>query len=80
MSGERLQGNALKALQLIELCSDSPSGYPGLQVDMISSKFRRRFERNDWVSLFTPHNPVHKERLVITPAGRAALQAEDNGS
>jgi hypothetical protein len=61
-----------KWLELVSLSSKG-SGYPGTPVDVMPPKIVREIERNGWADLFIPHNPSHKERLVITQAGRDAL-------
>lgn len=69
-----LSPKARKWLDLIAV-SSRPSGsmYRGQIVDLVPPKFARAFERSGWVDREIPHNPVHKERFVITEAGRAAL-------
>lgn len=46
--------------------------YPGARADLAPGVFRD-LEKLGWVRLYTPHNPAHKDRYVITEAGREAL-------
>lgn len=46
--------------------------YPGDLWEHAPKQFAE-LERMGLVRLFTPHNPVHKDRAVITELGRKAL-------
>lgn len=65
-----------KWLELIRMASDGRGMYAGERIDVIPPKHLRAFERSGWVDIVIPHNPVHKERVAITDAGRAALAAQ----
>jgi hypothetical protein len=72
---ERLSRKERKWLEHIEIMS-RPTGamYDGDRVDFVPRKIGSRFHRLGFVELFTPYNPDHKERWIITDKGRAALQ------
>jgi hypothetical protein len=63
-----------KWLEHIELASKASSGmYRGAPCDFVPFKAASVLEKHGFVTLEIPHNPVHKERWVITDDGRAAL-------
>lgn len=63
-----------KWLDLIKVSSGGMSSrYPGIHVDKIPPKAMRLFERLGYVEIFIPHNPVHKDRVIITYRGEEAL-------
>lgn len=53
----------------------APGGtcYPGVLADAAPGVLRD-LERMGFVTLYEPHNPVHKARYVITAAGREKLE------
>lgn len=64
-----------KWLDHIRSASSPGSGmYVGLQCDLVPDGASDRLYRAGYILTESPHNPVHKDRFVITPAGRAALQ------
>ena len=66
-------------LKTIEMCSGpSSSMYPGLQTDAVPSNPARHLESDGYIERYVPHNPVHKDRWVITDTGRAALRQTQN--
>lgn len=62
----------------IRLATDGGGMYPGEHWDFIPNRVRHSLWRKGFIQSFTPHNPVHKERATITPAGRQALQESDH--
>lgn len=70
----KLTAKQIKALSAIRSSTDGFTLYPGLQKHLISSKVGASLWRAGLVDNFIPYNPVHKERWVITPAGRRVLQ------
>ena len=70
----KLSEKQLKALSSIRSSTDVYVIHPGLQQDFISSKVSEFLHRAGMIESFIPHNPVHKERWVITTSGRAALR------
>jgi hypothetical protein len=67
-----------KWLEHIDLASKASSGmYRGERCDFVPFKAASVLEKHGFVSLEIPHNPVHKERWVITDEGRAALSEID---
>lgn len=62
-----------KWLDLIRSASSGSGMYTGERVDVIPPKHLRTFERNGWIAWRMPHNPSHKERVVITARGIEAL-------
>ena len=67
-----------KWLDLIRMASTRSRGSLGERDDLLPPKVLRRLERAGFVDRITPHNPVHKDRIVITEAGREALAANPN--
>lgn len=59
-------------LSTIRLCSDGGGMYPGLRVEMLPNAPAKRLREFGYIELFIPHNPVHKDRWIITPEGRTA--------
>jgi hypothetical protein len=51
--------------------------YPGQRYDLIPDSVRLRLERQRLVEVYVPHNPAHKDRLVLTYAGESFLAARD---
>jgi hypothetical protein len=47
----------------------------GQRHDFVPRSVARRLERDGYIYLHTPHNPVHVDRYFITEAGREALAA-----
>lgn len=47
----------------------------GQRYDFVPPAVARRLERDGYIYLHTPHNPVHVDRYFITEAGREALAA-----
>jgi hypothetical protein len=65
-----------KWLETVEICSRPGSGmYRGIQCDVVPSSPALKLERAGFIERFMPHNPVHKDRWIITEEGRAALRA-----
>jgi len=63
-----------KWLEHIETSSRIGSGmYPGTPCDFVPNGPANRLYRLGYISTFLPHNPVHKERWIISDEGRAAL-------
>lgn len=60
---------------LLALAAAGPGSglYPGIQWDFAPRRFTK-LSNLGLVERYTPHNPVHKERAVITQAGREALK------
>ena len=55
--------------------------YAGAHADFIPAKVRRALQDARLIESEFPHNPVHKERVVITDIGREALaRGSKNGS
>jgi hypothetical protein len=48
--------------------------YPGLQMDLVPQSVALRLAR--FIEPYSPHNPVHKDRWVITSQGRDALASQ----
>ena len=65
-----------KWLELVAMSSGGGSMYAGQRQDLIPPKVARWMEREGVVHLEVPRNPSHKERFVISQAGRDALAAE----
>ncbi len=64
----------LKVLKSALRDTDYPSGmYLGLHIDAAPAQIRKLAARG-FVEIYQPHNPVHKERAIITDAGRLALK------
>ena len=63
-----------KLLSALRNASYDVGQYPGCHWDDAPKKFRK-LEEMGLVRLWMPHNPSHKDRAVITPAGKAALAA-----
>ena len=62
-----------KAAKWLEAAARQPErGYPGEYAERAPAVFDR-LERMGFVRLFIPSNLSHKERYVITPAGRSKL-------
>lgn len=64
---------ARKTLEHIKLCSNGGGMYPGVRTEDVSFKVGSRLHREGLIRYFIPHNPVHKERWIITDAGLDAL-------
>ena len=63
-------------LDHIKVASSPGSGmYIGMQSDMVPAAAADRLSKLGYVVTNFPHNSAHKERLVITDAGREALSA-----
>lgn len=74
VAGPPLSDKLRRTLREVRDCTDNPPGmYPGLTFDMSPAQLRK-LRKLGLVEWFTPHNPVHKDRAVITRAGRAALE------
>lgn len=74
-----LGAKLLKTLERVRTATDyTGGGYPGCHADESPAQFRRLRTRG-MIENFIPHNPVHKERVVITDKGRDALGG-DRGS
>ncbi len=65
-----------KWLELVDMASRGSGMYAGERVDVLPPKVARWMEEAGYVYRVVPHNPVHKERLAVTEAGRAALRAK----
>jgi hypothetical protein len=63
-----------KWLELIALASKGSGMYAGERADLIPPSVALRLQRDGFVYLNIPHNPVHKERLTITSDGLRALE------
>ena len=67
----------LDTLERARQYTDNPSGmYPGYDIVFAPGQFKK-LEKRGFVELYSPHNPVHNDRMVITDLGREAL--ETNG-
>ena len=74
-ASEPLSKKQRKWLEHIEMSSRASSGmYRGAHTDFVPFKIASQLERSGLISLETPHNPVHKDRWVITFEGRQALE------
>lgn len=63
----------LKRLSFCRDLTDNPSGmYPGDHLDRAPAIYGTLLNRG-MVEVYTPHNPSHSERVVITEKGRRAL-------
>lgn len=72
--GIALRGKkAQKTLEHIGLMSGVAGMYPGVRTEDVSRKVGYRLYQEGLIRLFIPHNPAHKERWVITEAGRNAM-------
>lgn len=60
-------------LERIRLSTDGSGMYPGTPCDLVPNGPARRLYALGFLETFSPHNPVHKERWIISSAGRAAL-------
>lgn len=61
-----------KWLERIQRSTDAYGGmYPGMTQDTLPPSVARRLA--GCIENYTPHNPIHKERWVITSQGRQAL-------
>ena len=55
--------------------TDQPIGmYPGLSYDLVPPTVAARLAQ--FIEAYSPHNPAHKDRWVITSQGRYALTTE----
>ena len=66
-------------LLLLKLSASSSGMYPGTQWELAAKKFGQ-LKRMGLVEVYTPHNPVHKDRAVATEAGRRLLAEADDAS
>jgi len=55
------------------LCDGQSGMYPGIQQDVVPKSVARRFVHDGLIRAYLPHNGAHKDRWVITDAGRSAL-------
>lgn len=71
-----LRDKQINRLLEIQRYTDSPGVgmYPGIRQDLVPGKVTESLRKLGLIDHFVPHNPVHKDRWVITPAGRAALK------
>lgn len=61
-----------KWLEQIKVLTDAHGGmYPGMTQDRLPHTVARRL--GCCIESYIPHNPIHKERWVITNEGRKAL-------
>jgi hypothetical protein len=60
--------------KLLRLAAGIGPMYPGTQWDLAPAQFTK-LSRRGLVDDYQPHNPVHKQRAVITAEGRQALAA-----
>lgn len=62
--------------QVREWTDHPPGMYRGMRVDHLpdSVAYRLRTRRRHLIRLFVPENPAHKDRWVITRAGRKLLE------
>lgn len=62
-------------LERIRLESDSLGGmYAGMRADHLPSGPANRLYKGGYIVREIPHNPVHKDRWLITYQGRKALE------
>jgi len=61
-------------LKTISDCSSGGGMYPGVHADFVPNNPARHLERDGYIELYMPHNPVHKDRWVVTEKGREALR------
>lgn len=54
-------------------------GYPGCEYCWSPKKYNT-LEKMGLVKLWQPHNPVHKERMILTHEGQEALNAIEGKS
>jgi len=71
-----LSEKARKWLEHIRLSSEGGGMYPGTRQEDVPRKVSKRLYGAGLISPFTPHNPAHKERWIITLSGRGALASE----
>ncbi len=65
-----------KWLEEIRLTTDTPPGmYAGLSIDLLPPTVARRLSA--FILSSPPHNPIHKDRWIITEAGRRALAQQE---
>lgn len=57
------------------LCDGQAGMYPGIQHDRIPPSVSHRLYVQGMIRSYVPSNFAHKERWVITDAGRAALSS-----
>lgn len=67
-----LSPKLLARLEAVRLHTDKHTGYPGDYYDQ-ATRQHDQLIRHGLAAMFTPHNPVHKLRVVITDAGRDLL-------
>lgn len=61
-----------KWLEEIQRTTDAPRGmYAGLSIDLLPHTVATRL--GAFILSSPPHNPIHKDRWVISEAGRRAL-------
>jgi len=79
--GEPMRKKDARWLGFIKAASSPGSGmYSGLQTDMVPAGAADRLYKLGYILRNSPHNPAHKDRFVITDAGRAALSSsQGNG-
>lgn len=62
-----------KWLTEIQQLTDHSGGmYPGMHYDLLPPTVAQRL--GGFIETYIPHNPIHKDRFIITEKGRAALQ------
>jgi hypothetical protein len=57
------------------LCDGQSGMYPGIQQDVVPNSVASRLHRDGLIRAYIPHNGAHKDRWVITDAGRVALSS-----
>jgi len=57
----------------LSLCDGTAGMYPGIQQDRIPTSVSHRLYTQGLITAYVPRNFDHKERWVITDAGRRAL-------
>jgi hypothetical protein len=59
------------------LCDGQAGMYPGIQQDVVPRSTASRLVHEGLIRAYMPHNGVHKDRWVITDAGRSALAQQE---
>lgn len=72
MALNKQQRNWLKTIEMSS--APSMSMYPGMHTDAVPNNPARHLEADGYIERYVPHNPAHKDRWVITDAGRRALR------
>ena len=65
-----------RTLERLESMDHGAGMYPGDWWENAPAQ-HERLERMGLAYAYYPHNPVHKTRAAITPAGRAALEEQE---